>query len=372
MKENPHQQNTILEPEDLKYLAYFKENREKIGKNKYKKLKASVQKEGIKQNIVIIPIDENEPDVGYWKNTGKNSGGEWVKWDKSFPPEWGVVDGQHRADIAKEEQIDVPTIIDKVLKREDIKLINNSATKWSLIDYAIYNVDTGVKDADRLLEKIKIYKNKSFSIEVIARSFSKNKDTFREDIKREGFIFDENGSLPLDAAFLLKEYLGNGKQYKRNKTLEAIENILKTHKGINFALIRDGLMKLKPEERENWMPTNNKEQNIEYLKALHISGQEMLSKNNLTEIDKEVYSTVSSRNPTLSQRNFVLDRDKNTCQICYKSKNAIPNLEIDIDHILPYDKGGKTHVDNLQVTCADCNKSKGNVYLEKESVQCYN
>lgn len=368
MKKNPNQINTILEPEDLKYLAYFKENREKIGVNKYKKLKTSIQKEGIKQSIVVIEIFENEPDIGYWKNTGKKGGSEWIKWDKPYPPKWGVVDGQHRTEVGKEEQINVPTIIDKVLKREDIKLINNSATKWGLIDYITYNVDTGVKDADKLLEKVKIYKNKGFSIDVIARSFGKNKDKFREDIKREGFIFDENGHYPLDAAFLLKEYLGNGGQYKRNKVLEAIESLLKRHEGINFAIIRDGLLKINPEERKNWMPTNNREQNVEYLKYLHNLGQEMIPENNSTEPDEEVYKTINSRNPTQKQKDFVLRRDKKTCQKCLKSKDIILDLKIDIDHIIPYDKGGETHIDNLQVLCTDCNKSKSNFYVYEKEV----
>ncbi|MBO4856796.1 MAG: HNH endonuclease [Bacilli bacterium] len=42
--------------------------------------------------------------------------------------------------------------------------------------------------------------------------------------------------------------------------------------------------------------------------------------------------------------------------MCGKS-DLLENLEI--DHIIPIARGGKTTPDNLQVLCHDCNKKKG-------------
>ena len=52
-------------------------------------------------------------------------------------------------------------------------------------------------------------------------------------------------------------------------------------------------------------------------------------------------------------RFFILDRDHRRCRICGSTNN------LEIDHIIPISKGGKTTIDNLQTLCHDCNKMKG-------------
>ena len=37
-----------------------------------------------------------------------------------------------------------------------------------------------------------------------------------------------------------------------------------------------------------------------------------------------------------------------------------PNLLLEVDHIVPVSKGGKTEADNLQTLCWRCNRSKSN------------
>lgn len=63
-----------------------------------------------------------------------------------------------------------------------------------------------------------------------------------------------------------------------------------------------------------------------------------------------------------SLRYQVLTRDKFTCQKCGKKA---PDIELQVDHILPWACGGGTVVDNLQTLCIDCNIGKSNRCFER-------
>jgi len=52
----------------------------------------------------------------------------------------------------------------------------------------------------------------------------------------------------------------------------------------------------------------------------------------------------------------VVRRDNNTCQSC---KKILVDKEIEIDHIIPYSRGGSSDESNLRVTCLECNRKKG-------------
>ena len=51
-------------------------------------------------------------------------------------------------------------------------------------------------------------------------------------------------------------------------------------------------------------------------------------------------------------RNEIFQRDKYKCIICGSTQN------LEIDHIIPFSKGGKTEMKNLQTLCKSCNKKK--------------
>jgi hypothetical protein len=57
-----------------------------------------------------------------------------------------------------------------------------------------------------------------------------------------------------------------------------------------------------------------------------------------------------------SLRYDVLRRDNFTCQICGSS--AKDGVRLEVDHIVPVSKGGKTEMSNLQTLCERCNRGK--------------
>lgn len=67
---------------------------------------------------------------------------------------------------------------------------------------------------------------------------------------------------------------------------------------------------------------------------------------------------------TKALRESIKKRDHYTCCECGNSIHKEPNLLLEIDHIMPISKGGKTEESNLQTLCWKCNRSKGNKILE--------
>ena len=56
-------------------------------------------------------------------------------------------------------------------------------------------------------------------------------------------------------------------------------------------------------------------------------------------------------------RNNVFERDKSTCQYCAK---AMPREQLNLDHVIPRDYGGKTTWENIVCSCIKCNSKKAN------------
>lgn len=66
----------------------------------------------------------------------------------------------------------------------------------------------------------------------------------------------------------------------------------------------------------------------------------------------------TNRDPSLSLRFHVLKRDHFRCGACGRSPATVAGLILEIDHILPWSKGGATVAENLQTLCFDCNRGK--------------
>ena len=64
------------------------------------------------------------------------------------------------------------------------------------------------------------------------------------------------------------------------------------------------------------------------------------------------------RDPSLRLRWHVLQRDRFTCCACGASPALTPGIELHVDHIVPWSKGGKTVLENLRTLCSVCNLGK--------------
>ncbi len=62
------------------------------------------------------------------------------------------------------------------------------------------------------------------------------------------------------------------------------------------------------------------------------------------------------------QRFRILVRDGFRCQSCGASPLVQSGIELHVDHILPWSKGGETTDDNLVAKCKQCNLGKGNAF----------
>jgi len=56
-------------------------------------------------------------------------------------------------------------------------------------------------------------------------------------------------------------------------------------------------------------------------------------------------------------RHNIFERDKNTCQYCGR---VFDRTELNLDHVVPRERGGPTTWENIVCSCVDCNTRKAN------------
>ena len=69
----------------------------------------------------------------------------------------------------------------------------------------------------------------------------------------------------------------------------------------------------------------------------------------------QVYDRFPHLHVRFSRQNIYL-RDKNTCQYCGQ---RLPRSELNLDHVIPRSRGGRTTWENIVCSCIDCNLDKG-------------
>lgn len=69
----------------------------------------------------------------------------------------------------------------------------------------------------------------------------------------------------------------------------------------------------------------------------------------------------TSRDPSWRLRFQVLQRDGFRCRGCGSSPALTPGVELQVDHVLAWSRGGETTIENLQTLCTKCNGGKSDL-----------
>jgi Homing endonuclease associated repeat/HNH endonuclease len=75
----------------------------------------------------------------------------------------------------------------------------------------------------------------------------------------------------------------------------------------------------------------------------------------------------TSRNINYRLRFLVMRRDNFKCRITGKSPATDPNVILEVDHIISWDKGGETVMENLQTLAKEINIGKSNLDMYEEN-----
>jgi len=102
---------------------------------------------------------------------------------------------------------------------------------------------------------------------------------------------------------------------------------------------------------------------VEYINEEDDESDEEISENGkAVNAQKEVTKRKTKRNISDRLRFSILMRDGFTCQSCGASPTKKRGVELHVDHIVPWSKGGETEKSNLQTKCNKCNFGKGNAF----------
>ncbi len=74
----------------------------------------------------------------------------------------------------------------------------------------------------------------------------------------------------------------------------------------------------------------------------------------------------TGRNPSWRLRFLVMRRDNFACRLCGASPAKDPSVCLEVDHVLPWSKGGETVFSNLQTCCKTCNLGKSDLPMNNE------
>lgn len=85
------------------------------------------------------------------------------------------------------------------------------------------------------------------------------------------------------------------------------------------------------------------------------SSQPKKKKSKQTKIKKVTKTEKRSRNISTSVRVDVIKRDNCRCVFCGATARE---TQLQIDHIIPFSKGGSNDLSNLQALCVECNRGK--------------
>lgn len=192
-------------------------------------------------------------------------------------------------------------------------------------------------------------------LEYIVKYFYPNKDLYPEQIQKLYQLVEELETLK-DAKQIIENYKAEYQQYLQNVPAEVIENDeAGFYERLGFATIDENVLAV--------------EYKFAYTSGgglVHRSFTAPMTEETIAELIKILESKLTAGAFAKEQRmlmtkklrEFAKQRDHFTCCNCGNSTAIEPNLLLEIDHIIPVSKGGRTTEDNLQTLCWKCNRAK--------------
>ena len=194
-------------------------------------------------------------------------------------------------------------------------------------------------------------------LEYIVKYFYPNKKAYPEQIQKLYHLVEELETLQ-DAEQIIENYKAEYQQYLGDvPDFIMKEDEAGFYSRLGFATINESVLTVEYKfsytsgggmaQRSFTVPMTE-ETIAELIKVLE-------SKLTATAFAKEQRTLMTKK-----LREFIKARDHFTCCNCGNSTSIEPNLLLEIDHIIPVSKGGRTVEDNLQTLCWKCNRAKSN------------
>ncbi len=101
---------------------------------------------------------------------------------------------------------------------------------------------------------------------------------------------------------------------------------------------------------------------VNYINEEDCESTDIEHKTNAIEVIKGKQKGRTGRNISDRMRFRILSRGGFTCQSCGASPIKERGVQLHVDHIKPWSKGGETVEENLNTKCKQCNLGKGNAF----------
>ena len=197
-------------------------------------------------------------------------------------------------------------------------------------------------------------------LDYIVKNFYPNKSAYPDQIQKLYHLVEELQTLR-EAKQIIENYKADYQQYLGNVPAYVLENDeAGFYSRLGFANIDESVL------------------TVEY-KFAYTSGGGMaqrsftvpMTEETIAELIKTLESKLTASAFAKEQRTMmtkklreaIKTRDDFTCCNCGNSTHKEPNLLLEIDHIIPVSKGGRTEEANLQTLCWKCNRAKSNKIL---------
>ena len=194
-------------------------------------------------------------------------------------------------------------------------------------------------------------------LEYIVKYFYPNKQSYPEQIQKLYQLVEELETLR-DAKQIIENYKSEYQQYLGDVPDFIMENDEDGfYSRLGFAIIDESVLTV--EYKFSYTSAGGMAQRFFTVPMTEETIAELIkvleSKNNESAFKKEQRTLMTQK-----LRDFIKRRDNYTCRNCGNSTYIEPNLLLEIDHIIPVSKGGRTVEDNLQTLCWKCNRAKSN------------